>query len=328
MTDAIDPVSASGPVAVTGATGWVGREVCAWLEAQGRPVRRLSRSGAGPSGRRFELAGPRDERGEREALAGCAVVVHCAAHVHRPVETPAELELFQRVNVEGTTRLLAAARAVGVRRFVLASTLAVYDWEVAGGPVSEGGPMRPATAYARSKWESERAVQAAGGDWRIARLATVYGIGDRANFSRLAAALRRRRFVMPGDGRAQKSVLPLARAAELLGRWAIQAGAGGLVMNLAAPVAPSLADICAAFTEVCGFSSPWRMPGAPLRMVARMADSVALINPRLPRPSQVLAKLTTDTVVDVARMQSVFPLLPWGSFVETLRPAASYYRSC
>jgi len=328
MSERVEHASPLGPIAVTGASGWVGREVCLWLEAQGHVVRRLTRSGTGPGEKRFDLAGIRDERAEHEALAGCAVVVHCAAHVHRPAETGTEQELFHRVNVEGTSRLLATARAARVQRFLLVSTLAVYDWNAASEPVREESPLYPTTAYARSKWESERLVQEAGGDWRIARLATVYGIGDRANFSRLAIALRCRRFVLPGGGEARKSVLPVARAGELLGRWAIQPDSGGQVVNLAAPVAPSLAEICAAFAEVCGFSPPWRLPAAPLHVLARLADGATLINRQIPRASQVLAKLTTNTVVDVGRMQRMFPMPPWESFGATLRPAALYYRSC
>ena len=328
MSGLAEQVSGIGPIAVTGASGWVGREVCLWLEAQGHPVRRLTRTGSGPGEMRFDLAGAREERAEREALAGCAVVVHCAAHVHRPAETGADQELFHLINVVGTARLIAAARAVNVRRFVLASTLAVYDWGATSKPRHEEGPVGLLTAYARSKLDSEQLVRQSGVDWRIARLATIYGVGDRANFSRLAVALRRRRFVLPGDGQARKSVLPVTRAGELLARWAIHSGGGGQVMNLAAPVAPSLSEICSAFAEVCGFRPPWRVPAAPLRMLARMADGATLINRQLPRASQVLAKLTTDTVVDVTRMQSMFPLLHWESFASTLRPAASYYHSC
>jgi nucleoside-diphosphate-sugar epimerase len=317
-----------GPVAVTGASGWVGREVCAWLEANGHAVRRLSRSQIGAGGRQFDLGTRGEEEKDREALSGCAIVVHCAAHVHRPVETHREQEIFQRVNVEGTARLLAAARLAGVQRFVFASTLAVYDWSAQAGPLDEEAAVRPLTAYARSKWEGERLVREAGGDWRIARLATVYGPGDRANFSRLAVALRRRRFIVPGDGSARKSVLPVHRAGELLGRWAVKSGDGCQVMNLAAPLAPSLAEICAAFGEVCGFDTPWQLPLAPCRALARMADVATVFNRRLPQASHVLSKLTTDTVVNVARMQRVFPSLAWKSFASTLRFSAPYYRSC
>jgi nucleoside-diphosphate-sugar epimerase len=317
-----------GPIAVTGASGWVGSEVCAWLDAHAYEVRRLSRSPVASDHRCFNLEGGGNDREAREALDGCMTVIHCAAHVHRRTETNHEQEQFRRVNVEGTARLLAASRAVGVRRFVFASTLAVYDWAGPHGPRDEEAGLRPLTAYARSKREGERLVQEAGLDWRIARLATVYGRGDRANFSRLAAALRRGRFVIPGDGAARKSVLPVARAGELLARWAVDPGHANQVMNLAAPTAPSLAEICTAFSEACGFGPARHLPLAPCRVLARLADWIAVVYPRLPRATDILSKLTTDTVVDVARMQQTFPLLPWGSFASTLQPAASYYRSC
>ena len=231
------------PIAVTGASGWVGARVCVALAAEGHAVRRLVRRSRADGEMALDLAGEGSEASWTEALRGCATVIHCAAHVHRPNETPAERELFMRVNVTGTGRLLAAARAAGVSRFVFVSSVAVYDWSGPDGETrGEGAPLAPATAYGQSKYEGERLVQAWPGDWCIARLATIYGDGDRANFARLAAALKRGRFLLPGDGGARKSVLPVDLAGVLLARLARPEGGTG-IFNLALPIAPTLAEI-------------------------------------------------------------------------------------
>jgi UDP-glucose 4-epimerase len=178
-----------------------------------------------------------------------------------------------------------------------------------------------------SKLRAEELVRVSGLDWQIARLGTVFGTGDRANFSRLAQGLRTRRFVLPGDGVARKSVLPVAKAAELLGRMAVAEAPQRRILNVAAPVAPSLAEICRAFSTVCGFRYPRRIPLLAMKTMARIGDVAAGPIPGFPLTSSVLSKLTTSTVLDVSRMQESFPSVKWDSFEEGVRQAAEYYVS-
>ncbi len=330
-------------ILVTGANGFVGAALAAALVGESVPARFAVRCGTSEAELRGKVAAAARDPGAGRAvdvvrvgevgagtqwaaaLSGIGAVVHCAAHVHRPLETPAEIRRFHAVNAEGTGRLLAACAASGAGRFVLASTTAVYDWAQDGRARGEDDRLAPASAYGRSKLESERLVQASGLDWRIARIATVYGDGDRANFFRLAEALRRRRFVLPGDGRARKSVLPVARAAELLARLALLPGAGGSIVNLAAPAAPSLAEICAAFCAACGYARPARAPLPLLRTAGALGDALAILGVRFPLTTDVLGKLTSETVVDVGRMQAYFPDLRWDTFEDTLRKSSLYY---
>jgi UDP-glucose 4-epimerase len=312
-------------IAVTGAGGWVGQAVCLWLEQHRIPVRRLVRRPAGSGERPFDLAQP--SAAWSEALRGCRAVVHCAAHVHRPVETERERELFRLINGEGTRRLAEAAAAAGVERLVLASSVAVYAWGADGRSRNEEAAVGGSSAYAASKHEAETAVLAFRGTRCVARLATVYGRGDRANFARLARALRRRRFFIPGDGRARKSVIEINRAGEVLARLAAGAEAPPEVVNVAAPHAPALREICAAFSLRCGFPAAPSVPLGLLRWAAKAGDGVQAVWPGVPLSTKVLTKLTGDTVVDTARLAAVFRDLEWRDFGETLRDSASYYGS-
>ncbi len=312
-------------IAVTGAGGWVGQSVCRWLEQHDIPVRRLVRRPAVTGDRPFHLTEPSTTW--IEALRGCRAVVHCAAHVHRPVENDRERESFRQVNAEGTRRLAEAAAGAGVERLVLASSVAVYAWGADGRSRREDAATGGTTAYAVSKREAEAAVLAFRGTRCVARLATVYGRGDRANFARLARALRRRRFFIPGDGRARKSVIEVACAGEVLARLAAERSAPPEVVNVAAPEAPSLAEICGAFSRRCGFPAAPAIPLSLLRWAARAGDCLQGAWPGVPLSTGVLAKLTTDTVVDVGRLGVAFPDLDWPDFDETLRESASYYGS-
>jgi nucleoside-diphosphate-sugar epimerase len=311
-------------IAVTGASGWIGREVCDWLEGQGHSVRRLTRTGASRGTVCLDITAAEHDACWREALSGCSAVIHCAAHVHHPLETEADRNSFLSVNVNGTAKLLAACGTAGISRFVLASSSAVYDWSP-GGAVAEDAAVRPSTAYAASKLQAEDLVRESGLDWRIARLATVFGAGDTANFRRLARALKARRFILPGTGEARKSVLTASRAGQMLGRLATQEAGRKTVLNLAAPDAPTLREICEAFSRRCGFPAAPAAPVWLLRGAARVGDIVQGLGWPVPLTTDTLKKLTTSTVLDVTRMQHTFSDLIWPDFEEELSRAAHYY---
>jgi dihydroflavonol-4-reductase len=134
-------------VYVSGATGFVGSHVARELRERGAEVR----------DERIDLS---DREGLERVIDGCEAVVHVAALYS--YEAP-ESE-FERVNVEGTRTILAAALAKGVRRFLFTSTAGTC------GPI----PGRVATEedeppawelsvpYKRTKLESERLALAAG----------------------------------------------------------------------------------------------------------------------------------------------------------------------
>lgn len=310
-------------VAVTGGQGWVGRAVVADLVRRGLPVRALGRSGAEGT---FDLAAPAGDPQWERALQGSESVVHAAAHVHRPNETPDEVRLFHEVNVEGTRKLLAAAERVGVRRFVFVSSIAVYG-ATPGAMPDECAPLAPASHYGRSKMEAEELVRASKLDWVIVRPATIFGAGDRANFARLAQALRRGRFIVPGRGAARKSVLPVTLAGELIADAVARPWPARTTWNLALPVAPTLREICDAFSAQHGWPVARSVPLGLLRVGARVGDVCAAVAGRAPLTTTTLAKLTTDTVVDTRALVAMLGRPHWPSFAEALRESSDHYAS-
>ena len=174
---------------ITGATGFVGGLLAARLVAEGRPVRALVRS----LGDRERLPDPRvelaignldDEDSLVRAADGCEVVYHVAG---LNTMCPLDPKLLYEVNVEGTRRMLDAARAAGARRLVLTSSAGVLGGD-GGAPVDEDAPP-PAhlpSEYARSKLAAERLALAFDGIEVVAvSPSSVQGPGRRSGTAKL-----------------------------------------------------------------------------------------------------------------------------------------------
>jgi nucleoside-diphosphate-sugar epimerase len=317
-------------VLVTGAGGWLGREVCGRLQREGHRVLALDRGGL--SQERWEKVLLADIATDEvvsgriiRSAAGAEVIIHCAGYAHRSRETSLDVTRFWSINRDGTGRILELAKQVGAVRFVYLSSIAFYDWSVAGAR-DEDSRLDAPTAYAGSKLAGERLCVDSGLDWRVARLGTVFGTGDRANFAKLAVAQARRRFVVPGRGEAAKSVLPVGLAAELLVDLALRPEVPHRLVNLALPQPVALGEICASFADFCGFPRAPVVPEQLLRLLALVGDKLERVRPGVGLTTRNLNKLMTSTVVDTCRMQQNWPGRDWGDFRRWLAQSADYYR--
>lgn len=182
-------------VLVTGATGFVGRNLVPLLKSRGYLVRRALRAGgAGENDAVVGSIGPCTDWDA--ALAGVDAVVHLAARVHHPNEEHAA-ELYDAVNTQGTMQLAHAAARMGVSRFVFLSTILVNGSSTDGrGPFTADDAVVPRGVYGKSKATAEAALQrlAAQSTMRVGvvRPPLVYGRDALGNFRHLVGVIRRR----------------------------------------------------------------------------------------------------------------------------------------
>lgn len=182
-------------LAVTGATGFIGRHLLREAAAIGFEVRALTRRDQPPAPGVEWVAGDLDDRPALTRLcAGAEAVIHVAGVINAPDRAG-----FERGNVGGTLNMLRAARDTGVRRFVHVSSLAAREPDLSD--------------YGRSKARSERMVAASSLGWTIVRPPAVYGPGDREMLEMFRMA-RRGIVALPPGGRL--SVIAAEDLARLL----------------------------------------------------------------------------------------------------------------
>jgi nucleoside-diphosphate-sugar epimerase len=188
-------------ILVTGAAGFVGRELVAQLVALGSfEVQGLTRQApANPvAGAKYRTGGDLSSQAQwQQVLAGVHAIVHTAARAHVLNDRAADpLAEFRHVNVEGTLRLAEQAAAMGVRRFLFVSSIGVNGVQSAPGKAfSEADQPNPHNAYALSKWEAEqgllRIAAETGMEVFIIRPPLVYGCNAPGNFAALMRAVQR-----------------------------------------------------------------------------------------------------------------------------------------
>lgn len=173
-------------VAVTGASGFVGRAV----------VEALARAGHYPVGITRGQSGDLLSVDLAPLFEGCDAVVNCAARVHvMQREDPATAEhAFHAMNTDLPVRMATAAKQCGVRRFVqLSSVAAISSMSPTGASVGDDSVAQPESSYGRSKRAADEALAAITDDTMTIvsiRPPAIYGPGVSAFFALLMRAAK------------------------------------------------------------------------------------------------------------------------------------------
>ncbi len=182
-------------VALTGATGFVGRITLDRLLAAGWHVRALTRRDQPKKTGVTWIHGRLDDGASLVELCnGADAVLHVAGVVNAP-----DAAGFESGNVTGTALMLAAAVSAGIDRFVHVSSLAA---------------RHPALSmYGASKAKAEYLVRGSKLDWTVIRPPGVYGPGDTEMFDMFRLAAKGWALLPP---RGQVSIIHVDDLARLL----------------------------------------------------------------------------------------------------------------
>ena len=320
-------------VAVTGASGYLGRAVAAELVASGHDVRALQRRPSGVDGVTDVLGSITDAGAVTRVLDGAEGVVHLAARVSLAGD-PAE---FRAVNVEGTRALLDAAERAGASRFVQVSSPSVAHAgsALAGVGAEPASPKEARGEYARTKAEAELIALARDSDaMRVVavRPHLVWGPGDTQLVGRILDRARRGRLPLLDGGRALIDSTYVDNAATgivaALHRADTAHGHAFVITNgEPRPVGELLAGICLA----SGVRPPrWSIPAGIARAAGSLIERAWALRPGEDEPpmTRFLAEqLSTAHWFDQRETRRALAWAPTVSIDEGLHRLAEHHRS-
>ena len=212
-------------VAITGATGFLGRYLVGEFVGQGCDCRCWHRPSSDRTG--FEEQADRiewvpgelgDDAAGKKLVKGCDAVVH--AGLHRGSGDVAE---YAEKNIVGTLRLIEAARSAGVERFVFIASCAVHERILDDRTLDEKHPLWPCSHYGAYKAAVEKFVHSygMGEGYGICSLRPVgiYGVARPVANSRwygLVQSVARNEAVHCEQGGKEVHAADVARAAAVL----------------------------------------------------------------------------------------------------------------
>src|SRR5881394_1453427 len=145
-------------VAVTGASGFIGRHLCTDLVRNGLSVRALTRAAIEPEpGMEVRQIRSLELEQLKHEFDGADVVIHLAGRAHMMSRRGNEDALYSAVNLAGTRAVADAAVAAGVPQILFTSSVKAIG-EGGETVLRDDSPERPLDAYGKSKLAAERAL--------------------------------------------------------------------------------------------------------------------------------------------------------------------------
>lgn len=333
----------SSRIVVTGAGGWLGRNLVRELVSQGREqVRCLVQTPAEAT--MLELLGTavrpvvgdvRDSVAVGRLLEGMAgaPVVHAAAIIHPERRLR---DLFD-VNVGGTEVVLDAARRTGAGRVVHISSNSPFGANP--GPdhrFTEDSEPNPYLAYGESKLEAERLVRRAQerGDLEtvVLRPPWFYGPHQPERQTTWLRTVRRGRFPLVGDGTNRRSMVFTGNLVHGVLRAEVAAAAPGQAYWIADPEPYAMTEVLATLRrafEAEGLPVSGGRPRLPRAagVVAERVDRLVQGTGRYVQAVHVLGELKDTIACDVTRAREEIGYDPPTTLFEGMRESIRWCRA-
>lgn len=313
-----------GTVLVTGATGFVGHNLCGRLLAQTFNVRgtllKSENSTLLVSGVESVTVEPlRGDTQWSHALTGVDIIIHLAARVHIMDDPSADpLTEFRRVNVEGTAQLAREAVNAGVRRLVYISSIKV-NGEECTTPYNPDTPPNPTDPYGISKWEAEQALRKieveTGLEVVVVRPTLVYGSGVKANFLNMMKIISRGIPLPLASISNKRSLIYVGNLVDALATCAVHPGAAGKTYLVSDGDDVSTPELIRRTAKALGASTClFPLPLSLMRIAGKLTGKSAAVN-----------RLTGSLTVDSSKIRRELGWKPPFTMDEGLQETAEWF---
>ncbi|MBE3067685.1 MAG: NAD(P)-dependent oxidoreductase [Chloroflexi bacterium] len=309
-------------VAITGGTGFIGRQLVEQHLSLGDEVRVISRRRAS----QIDLPQPvKVFQGDIADSAtdlgpfvqGTDVLYHCAGEI-------IDLDKMHDIHIVGTERLIAAA-AGQVDHWVQLSSVAVYGPVIAN--VSEESPLKPIGEYGETKAKAEQLVMAAASrnnfSYSILRPASVFGKGmNNQSLFHIIAAVNRGYFFFVGPPGAKANCVHVADVVRGMMACGAMPEAKNHIYNLSQSI--NMEDFVAVVAATLDKPAPkLRLPERPTRALAKMFSFL----PGFPLTTSRVDALTTTTVYVSEKIERDLDYKPHVLLQDGLRQLVEIWRS-
>lgn len=175
---------------ITGASGFVGRQLCQQLINKYYLVAIVRTNGLPIDSNELIIKTINTHTDWKSILNGVDAVIHLANRAHVMNEDESDpYQVYKSINVDATANLARQAIDVGVKRFVYLSSVKVNGEFTKSRPFSESDQPMPEDCYGQTKHEAEEVLKTlcynSSMELVIIRPPLVYGAGVKANFLNL-----------------------------------------------------------------------------------------------------------------------------------------------
>lgn len=300
-------------ILVTGASGFVGREVMALLPNSRAVIRDDSATEYLDT---FKIDSLNSQTQWEGAFDNIKSVIHLAGMAHNPRVSLSET--YQSVNVDGTLALAMNAVKSGVKRFVFVSSIGVNGTQTNGVPFSTNQSLCPHNAYTQSKYDAEVALlelsEKTGLELVIIRPTLVYGLNAPGNFALLKNLVERFPILPFGQANNRRNFIAVQNLADLLVECATNPSAAGQTFLAADNETVSIREFTNAIAE--GLRKPVIQCPVPISLMRLLG--------KVTGKSTMIQQLYGDLEVDSSNLNEV---LGWAPPLSLKQAMASLHSS-
>jgi len=274
-------------ILLTGSSGFLGKEIMAFLQKQHIEYVTVGRSESNLLQSDLSIKIP--------SLPQVEMVVHAAGKAHIVPKTDEERKDFFKINVTGTQNLLTSLEhQQSLKKFVFISSVAVYGL-AEGINVAEDAALKANDPYGKSKIEAEQLIE----DWctkknidyYILRLPLIAGKNAPGNLGAMVKGIHSGRYLSIGKAAAKKSMILAEDLACFITN--IQGPSG--IYNLADGYHPSFIELENMIAQFYNKKQPVSLPAIIAKLLGVAGD---LIGARFPVNSNKLKKITSTLTFD------------------------------